>query len=224
MSDWTFIAQNALMTLWESFLLFVPKLVLALLIFIIGWFIAVAIGKIVSEILIRLKFNKIFEKGSWERILKKAELDVHPAEFIGGIIKWILIIVLLQIAVGVLDWKSFENMLADVVAYLPNVVVSALIFVVAVVIADILAKIVVVATEGARFSFAHLAGEIVRWSIWIFAILAVLHQLGIARYFMETIFVGIIGILVISLGLAFGLGGKDAAAECIEDIKRRIKK
>ena len=118
----------------------------------------------------------------------------------------------------------FADFLTSVVDYLGNVVVAALIFVVAVIVADILAKVIVATTESAKFEYSHLAGDIVRWSIWIFALLAILHQLGVAQPLVETLLSGIIGVFVISFGLAFGLGGKDAAADAIEAFRQKLRK
>ena len=221
--DWYSVTIEALQNLWQGFLAFIPNLIGAIIVFIIGWFIAGGIGKIVAEILNRLKFNQIFETGAWRKALEKAELKVNAAEFIGAIVKWILIIVFLMAAVEILGLAQFAGFLNSVLGYLDNVVVAALIFVVAVVVADILAKVMVATVEGARFEYSHVAGEIVRWSIWIFAILAILHQLGVAPPLIETLFTGLVAILVISVGIAFGLGGKDVAAEILQNLRKRLK-
>lgn len=221
--DWYEVTLEALKDLWQGFLAFIPNLIGAIIIFIIGWFIALGIGRLVTEILSRLKFNQIFETGAWRKALEKAELKVNAAEFIGAIVKWILIIVFLMAAVEILGLAQFAGFLNSVLGYLDNVVVAALIFVVAVVVADILAKVMVATVEGARFEYSHLAGEIIRWAIWIFAILAILHQLGIAPPLIETLFTGLVAILVISVGIAFGLGGKDMAAEILGTIRKRIR-
>lgn len=222
--DWYDTTWSALQNLWIGFFDFLPKLIGALIVFIIGWFIAVGIGKLISEILIRIKFNQLFEGGSWKKVLEKADVKVHPAEFIGTIIKWVILIVFLMAAVEILGFAVFADFLTSVVGYLGNVVVAALIFVVAVIVADILAKVIVAATDSARFEYSHIAGDIVRWSIWVFAILAILHQLGVAQPLVETLLSGIIGVFVISFGLAFGLGGKDAAADVIESFRQRLRK
>ena len=222
--DWTFATVEALGNLWQGLIQFVPSLIGALVVFIIGWFVAVGLGRLVSEVLQRIKFNQLFETSNWKKAMDKAELKISPAEFIGSIVKWVLIIVVLQVAVGILGLMGFEGVLSRVVGYLPNVVVAAFIFVVSVIIADIVAKVVVVATEGANFVYSHLGGEIVRWSIWIFAILIILHQLGVAPPLIESLFTGVVAFLVISFGLAFGLGGKDTAAEFLEDVRKKIKR
>ena len=160
--DWYAVTIGALAGLWQGFIGFIPSLIGALIVFIIGWFIAIGIGKLVSEILIRIKFNMIFESSGWRKALEKAEVKTSPSEFIGMIVKWILVIVFLMAAVEILGFVRFADFLTGVVGYLGNVVVAALIFVVAVILADILAKIIVATTESVKFEYSHLAGDIVR--------------------------------------------------------------
>lgn len=221
--DWIEITGLALVDLWQGFLNFIPSLIGAIIIFLFGWLIAIWAGRIVAGILRKLKFDKVFERGGWKEALEKAELKVDAAGFIGAIAKWILVIVFLQVAVGVLGLAAFAVFLRDVLAYLPNVIVAALIFVVTVIIVDIVEKIVRTGVEGIRVGYGQVVSAIVKWSIWVFAALAILHQLGIAPVFMETLFVGIVAMLTISFGLAFGLGGRETAAEILQDLRRKFK-
>lgn len=225
--SWASVTVDALQGLWRGFLDFIPELIGAVIVFLVGWFIAVGIGKLVTEILKKIRFNQIFEKGSWKDALEKAEIKVDPSEFIGAIFKWVLVIVFLLAAVDILGFSQFAVLLTKVLAYLPNVIVAALIFVVAVVIADIIEKIVRAALEGAKFAYAHLGGMIIKWAIWIFAILAILRQLLVVPALIDIFFGalvnGVVALFVISFGLAFGLGGKEVAAEILQDLKRKIK-
>ncbi len=208
---------------WESFLAFIPNLVGALLIFVIGWFFAVGVGKLTAGILTKLKFNSFFESESWVDAMDKADMELDISQFIGAVVKWILIIVVLWLSVDVLGFSQFANLMEEIVAYLPNVIVSALIFVVAVMVADFLSKIMVAATEKADFVHTGLAGAIVKWAIWLFAIFAILIQLGIASELLETLFEGLVYMVAIAGGLAFGLGGKDAAGEMIAKMKESLE-
>jgi len=221
--DWYSITYQALQGLWLGFVALVPKIIGALIVFIIGWFIAIGVGKLVTEILKQLKFNRIFEKGTWKDALEKAEFKVDASGFIGAIFKWALVIVFLLAAVEILGFVQFAAFLKSVLSYLPNVIVAALIFVVAVIIADITEKIVRAATEGVKVGYGNLVGAIVKWSIWIFAILAILIQLGIAKELITTLFTGLVALIVISMGIAFGLGGKDAAAEILADLRKKFR-
>ncbi len=202
---------------------FVPSLIGAIIVFVIGWFISIGVGKLITEILRKIKFNQIFEKGSWDEALAKADIKVDASGFIGAIIKWVLAIVFLLAAVEILGFMQFAIFLNGVLAYLPNVIVAALIFVVTVIVVDIVEKIVRVAVESIKIGYGQMVSAVIKWSIWIFAIMAILYQLGIARPFMETLFQGLVAMLVISLGIAFGLGGKDVAAELLQDLKKKLK-
>jgi len=221
--NWADITAQALQSLWQGFITFIPVLLGVIIVFVIGWFFAVLIGKIVTEILKRLKFNQIFEKGGWRAAMQKAEIKVDAAGFIGAIVKWVLIIAVLQVAVGILGWTDFAVLLGKVIDYLPNVIIAALIFVVAVVVADILQKVIVAAAESANFSYTKTAGAIVKWAIWIFAILAILRQLVIVPELVETLFSAIVYGVVATFVIAFGLGGKDMATEMLKDLKGKLE-
>lgn len=220
--DWTTITIQALQNSWQAFLVFFPKLIGALIIFVVGYFIALAVGKVISEVLIRLKFNKIFEKTGWREALEKAEIKVNPSEFVGTIFKWILVIIFLMVAVEILGFVQFANLLNKLIGWLPNLIVAIAIFVVAVVIADILDKIIRASVQKIGVKYVGLVGGIVRGAIYIFAGLAILVQLGVAKELIHTLIICFFGMIALALGLAFGLGGKDAAAQIIEDLRKKI--
>ena len=221
--DWYSVTIEALQNLWQAFIVFIPALIGAIIVFVIGWFISIGVGKLVTEILKKLRFNRIFEKGAWKEALAKAEFKVDAAGFVGVIFKWALVIVFLMAAVEILGLTEFAGFLKGVLGYLPNVVVASFIFVVAVIIADILEKIVRAAVESIRVGYGQVVGVIVRWSIWIFAILAILIQLKVAPTLIQTLFTGLVAVLVISAGIAFGLGGKEIATEILRDLHRKLK-
>lgn len=223
--DWIDIAKLEVQKLYQGFLGFVPKLIGALIVFGIGWIIAIAVGKVIAEILRKVKFNRVFEKGSWKPALEKAEIKIDVSGFIGAIFKWILIIVSLVAAARIFGFVQLSDFLTSVLGYLPNVIVAVLIFVVAVIIADILEKVVRTAVEGVKVGYGQLVGAIVRWSIWIFAILAILSELEIeaADWILDLMKIVIVG-LVAGLAIAFGLGGKEVAAELLQNLKRKLKR
>jgi hypothetical protein len=224
MTEFVQTTTQALAEVWGNMLVFLPTLLFAIVVFIVGWFIAIGIGALIAQVLTKLKFNKIVNKGNWKSALDKAEITVNPSEFIGGIIKWILVVTFLTWSVEILGSDQFAKFLGGVLAYLPNVIVAALIFVVTVVLVDIIEKLVKVSVEKTKIGYSQMASSIVRWAIWIFAILAILEQLGIARAFMQIIFSGIVAVLAISFGLAFGLGGKETASDILSGLRRKLKK
>jgi hypothetical protein len=224
MTNWIEIIEATFSGLWIGLLDFIPSLIIAILVFVAGWFIAIGSGRVIVEILKKLKVDKIFEKGSCKQILTKADLKVDVPRFIGAIVKWVLVIVFLMITVEILGLDEFAIFLKDILVYLPNVIIAALIFVIAVIIIDIVEKTVRVGVEGIKLGYGQIISTIIRWSLWIFVILAILHQLEVAPALMEILLFGIVAMLAISFGLAFGLGGKDVAAEILQDLKKKLKK
>ncbi|MBU4274250.1 hypothetical protein KKE19_00335 [Patescibacteria group bacterium] len=206
---------------------FIPQLVLAVVVFVIGYFIAVGIGRLVTEILKGLKFNRLFAKEGWQKAFEKADIKVDPSAFIGAIFKWVFVIVSLLITVDILNLVKFGELLRDILNYIPNVIIAVLIFVVGVIIADIVEKLVRATVEKMKVSYASLAAAIVRWTIWVFLVFMILDQLlpksDLVQVLYKGIVYGIVAAVAGSIAIAFGLGGKDAAAGAIEDLKRKIK-
>lgn len=222
LTEWYDITMQSLLNLWQVMVDFIPKLVGALVIFFIGWIVAIAVQKVVVEILKAIRFNQLFEKGSMKTAFEKAEVKVNASAFIGAIAKWILVFVFLLASVEVLGFVQFAEFLRDVLGYLPNVVIAVLMLAATAIIADIVEKIVRVGVEGAKVGYGNLAGAIVRWSIWIFAFLAILYQLRIVPELIQTLLTGVIALIVVAGGLAFGLGGKDIAAEMLRDLRKKL--
>jgi amino acid transporter len=109
-----------------------------------------------------------------------------------------------------------------VLLYLPHVIIAVLILILAAVVAEIVKKLVSGSARAAGSRHGNFAGTIAKWAIWIFAIMTVMTQLGIGADFVNTLFTGFVIALSIAFGLAFGLGGKDAAARTIEHIKNEM--
>jgi small-conductance mechanosensitive channel len=222
MVDWTGITILALQQAWQSIIEFLPLLIGAIIIFALGWIIAIWIGKLVAGILSKLRFDKLFEGAGWREAFEKAEIKVTPSDFIGAIVKWILIVVFLIVAADILGWTAFATLLAKLLSWVPNLVVSIAIFVVAVVVADILGKMVKASVKKMGVSLTNFVGSAVKWAIYIFAIFAILLQLGVASTIVNTLVVGFVATLAIAFGLAFGLGGKEAAARLIDEARNKL--
>lgn len=221
--DWSSVTVEALQGLWFGFLDFIPKLVGAIVVFIIGWFIAIWIARLVSEILKRLKFDKIFEKTKWDEALEKADIKVTMSGFISGLVKWILVIVFLLAAVEILGMSQFAFFLGDIVGWLPNLIVAVAIFVVAVIVSDFAEKLIKAVVGKMSVGYVNMTGSIVRWAIWIFAVFAILEQLQVASDIVQILVTGFVALIVLSGAIALGLGGKDLAREALEGLRNRTR-
>lgn len=220
---WSEVTLNALKDLWRGFIEFIPALIGALIIFIIGWFISVWIGKLVAGILKKIRIDRIFESPKWQQAFEEAGLKVGVSEFLGSLIKWILIIVFLLIAVQILGLHEFALFLEKIVNWLPNLIIAAAIFVVAVIIADYAEKLIKAIVGKMEVGYTKFLGISVKVAIWVLAIIAIFSQLGVAADIIQILTTGVIALIVITLGLAFGLGGKDLAKEILDNLKRKIR-
>lgn len=147
-------------------------------------------------------------------------MNLDSGAFIGGLVKWFVIVVFLVAAFDILGLTQVNLFLQQVViAYLPRVIVAALILLVGGVVGDVTERIVVTAAKSAEVRSAHFAGTIAKWAVWVFAILVALSQLGIAAAFSQTLFTGIVIAISLALGLSFGLGGQEAAGRFIERLR-----
>ena len=222
-ADWSPVIQPFL----QQLVIFIGRLILAIVVFIIGYLISIGIGRLIAEILKSVKFNRLFEKEGWKRALQRANVEVNPAEFVGVIFKWVFVIVSLLLAVDVLKLTSFAGFLTKVLDYIPNVIVAVLVFVVAIIISDIVEKVVRATVERLKVGYGYLAASIVRWAIWVFAFFLVLGQLLPNNTLVATLYngivYGIVGALALGIGLAIGLGGKDTAAKYISEMYTKIK-
>lgn len=223
LQTWGDVVVASLQEVWTGVANFLPLLIGALIVFVVGWVVAVAVGKLVEQIVDSLRVDKLLMKLSVHKVWERAGWKTDSGAFVGALVRWFLIVVFLLAAVNVLGLTQVSDFLRAVVLYLPNVVVAALIFVIAAVVADAVEKLVR-GSVGAMGYRGSLAGVVVRWSIWIFAAVAVLLQLGIATALVQTLVTGVVAVLVLAFGLAFGLGGKEAAADAIYKLRNELKK
>lgn len=219
---WTEVITSSLQNLWSAFIGFLPRFLGAIIVFLVGWLIAAVLAKLAAQIIRVLRIDQILEKIGFKRSLEKANLKLDSGKFIGELVRWFFIIVFLIAATDILNLSQVTEFLRDVLLYIPQVIVALLILLAAVLIANFLQKLVKASVEAAELKGANFLSAVTKWAILIFAILAALLQLGIVPALIQTIFTGFIAALAIAAGLAFGLGGKDLAAQILNRLKKDV--
>lgn len=224
LETWSAVLQGTFQDLWLGVIAFLPQLILALVIFIIGWAIGSLLGRVVSHIVGALKVDSLLKSARVDDVLKRGGFNLDSGRFVGALVEWFVIVVFLVASLQVLGLTQVNAFLQQVVLlYLPRVIVAVLILLVAVVIASAMQRVVVGAARAADIRSANFLGSVTKWAIWIFAVLMALFQLGIAAPFVQTLFTGVVVALSIAFGLAFGLGGQDAAAGFLAKVRAEIK-
>lgn len=220
---WGDVFSSSLTNLWYGFISFVPNLLGAIILFIIGWLVGSFVAKAITHLLDMLKLNKLFESAGVEGFMARAGLKLNASGFIGTIIKWFLIVVFLMASLEIIGLTQVNDFLREAVLYyLPKVIIAAFVLIIATVIADAMKKLVLASAKAANVKSANMLGSITLYAIWIFAFIIALAELGIASAFMQILFTGFIAALAIALGLAFGIGGKDVAAKILNKISNDV--
>ncbi|PIP86514.1 hypothetical protein COV42_01155 [Candidatus Campbellbacteria bacterium CG11_big_fil_rev_8_21_14_0_20_44_21] len=224
-NDYSEVLSQSFADLWSGVIGFLPELIVAAIIFIVGWLIGALFGRAVAQIVRSLKVDNALKGAGFEGAINRAGYKLDIGKFIGGLVKWFIIVVFLVAALDVLGLSQVNVFLQQVVLlFLPQVFVAVLILLVSVVIAEAVQHAVVGAARAAHMSSANFLGAVSRWAIWVFAILAALFQLGVAAAFVQTLFTGIVLAISLAVGLSFGLGGQEAAARYIERMKKEVSR
>lgn len=216
-ADWTDAVVTSLTDLWLRFIGFLPALIAALVVFFVGWAIAIAVGRLVEKILVVLRINQPFESiRGFKSATERAGLKLDIPRLIGEIVKWFLIIVTLLAATDILGLQDVSSFLTSVLLYIPNVVVAALILIIAVVLANFVYRTVLASVDAAGFTSGGIIAAISKWAIIVFALTAALLQLNVATQLIQTILTAFFAMVALGGGLAFGLGGKELAARWLK--------
>jgi hypothetical protein len=221
-STWSEVLSLSFKNLWLGVVGFVPNLVVAIVIVLLGWGMGVLLGRVVSQIIKAIKIDEALRKAGVENFLNKGGINLNSGSFLGGLVRWFIILVFLIGAFEVLHLSQVTMFLRDILNYLPQVIVAVLILIAAGLVADAMKKVVLSSAMTAEISSAGFLATITKWVIWVFAILVALSQLGIAAGFVQTIFTGLVVALSLGLGLAFGLGGQEVAGRAVEKMSKEM--
>lgn len=212
----------SLLGLGEKLVNFIPVFLGALLVFLAGWIVAIALGKLVEQVLRTLRIDKAIEKMGYGNKLEEVGIGPGVSSIIGGIVKWFFILVFLMAATDILHLVEVTSFLNSIILYIPNVAVAVVILSVVFLLGNFVYGIVKGSTRAAGVMSATLLATISKWSIIIFGIFAALIQLGIAPSLVSTIFIGVVAMLALAGGLAFGLGGKEEAQIILRKLREEI--
>lgn len=219
---WGDTVVASLQNLWALVLTFLPNLVVSLIVVIVGWVVAAALGRVVWQIVAAVHVDQLLEKLNFKRALERAGLKLNTGKFLGELVKWFLILVFFMAATDILGLNEVTGFLQLVISYIPNIIVAVLILLAGAAIANFMQKLVRAGADSAELVHAGFVGSVAKWSILIFALFAALDQLGVARNFIITLLQGFVAMIAIAGGLAFGLGGQNAARSFIDKLRDEI--
>lgn len=195
--------QAGIENAWSNVATFVPKLLAALVILLVGYFVAKVIASILNKVLERVVFDRVVERGGVRQVLARSKYD--PSDILAKLVFWTVMLLVLQLAFGVFGANPVSDLLSGLIAYLPNVFVAILILVIAAAIAkavtDLLSNLLS-SVQGGQM-LAKGAGI----AILVFAVFAALDQLQIAPRIVTGLWYALLAAVVGSVIVAVGGGG-----------------
>jgi len=203
--------QNALSTLFS----FLPQLVGALVILIIGYIVAKILQAVVDRVLQGIGFDGWMERGGIKQFFDRAQTSYTPATVLGRLVFWFVFIIALTMAADALGIPQVSAVLGQLIAYIPSIIAAVLILVLAALLANFISGIV----RGATGS--GILASVAQYAIIIYAVFAALTELGIAVQLTAPTFLIVLGAVALAAAIAFGLGGREVAQDIIQKAYNR---
>ena len=203
--------QNALST----FLSFLPQLVGAVVILIVGYIVAKVLQAVVGRVLQGIGFENWMEKGGIKQFFDRAETNQTPVSILGQLVFWFVFIIALTMAADALGISQVSVILGQLIAFIPSIIAAILILILAALLANFVSGIV----RGATGS--NVLASVAQYAIIVYAAFAALTQLGIAVQLTANTFLILLGGVALAAALAFGLGGRDLARDVLQKAYNR---
>lgn len=204
---------------WKSFVTFLPILFGGLLILLIGLIVANVLKSILITLFSFLKLERLFQG---TKAIEKGEIKLWE-DVIAEIVRWTVIILFLIPTLQVWGLSEATTVLNQILFYIPNVVIAVVIGFVGLVSSNLVANVVRRTIKTLGSTTANTLAVFTKSVIVFFTILVVLNQLGVAQDIIRILLTGIIGMLALAGGLAFGLGGKDMARDLLSELTKKVK-
>ena len=217
------ITGKAFESLWLKVAGFVPNFIAAIVVFFVGWLLAILAGKIIWHIVQFIQLDRGLESVGFKKIWERSGYKLDTGKFFYELVKWFVIVGFLTIATEILGLDKVTEFLGSVLSYLPNVAVAAFILIIGILVANFAEHAVRSSLKVAELHSANFLGSVTRWAILVFALLAALDRLEVLNYLFPTAIIALFAALALAFGLAFGLGGRDHADEWLTNWKKHIK-
>lgn len=222
MPQYVDVLRSAFIELWAGIVLFVPKLLFAIIVFLLGLIIAGILNKVVVRLAEVLHIDELIKKLELDLVFNRAGLKLDVGKALGWLVKWFVIIFALIAAADVLEWDQVTQFLGTIVAYIPNVLISVIILLVGMLLANFVQEVIKSALEAAKMHTACFLAGLARWAIIVFSFMAALVQLGIAQSLIQVLFTGFVAMIALAGGLAFGLGGREYASRILNQLSKDL--
>jgi hypothetical protein len=201
----------------QEIIVFLPKILTALLILLIGAGVAKLLRKGVIKFFEAIKVSTAVQNTPIEHFLKNAELTTKLEEIFGSLVYWLLMLIVVHTAVSVLGLTSLSFILERILVYLPHIISSVIILFIGILLSGLVESLVKGSIRSIDGKSARLLGKISSYLVLVLTVMMAVSELGIATEFIKILFIGFVGFLTLALGLSFGLGGQYVVRKILEE-------
>lgn len=221
--NWLNVLRASIQELWITVANFLPSLIGALVVFIVGLIVAAVLERVAERLIFYVRLDTLLKKAGLEAIVERAHMKLNSGHVVGKLVYWFFVLAFLLAASDILGFFTLSAFLRDVLSYAPQVLVAMLILLAAFVLANFLRGLVRASVMSANLHGAKGLGMLTWWVVIIFGLLTALVQLGVAVSIINTLITGLIAMISLAGGLAFGLGGKELAAKWLQKLENEIE-
>ncbi|MAF14051.1 MAG: hypothetical protein CMI53_04140 [Parcubacteria group bacterium] len=221
LTDWGEVLTTSFTEIWFDFVSLVPSILIAIIVFVVGLIIAKSVGKLFATVAQRIYVDKAIETTGLKGILAKVGFKMEISDALGELIKWFLYVVVLVATADILNLNQISEFLQAVVLYIPNVIISVVILIVGIIVSNFIHTLVKETSVAAKLSAAEMLADVAKWAIMIFTFMAALIQLRVATSLIQILFTGLVFMVSLAGGIAFGFGGKDRAAKVLDKLIKK---
>lgn len=219
--DLSISVSSVVLNSLSAFIGFLPALIGGLIVLLLGLLIAAIVYRVIMGLLKSVQLEKFLARYG---VVKLEGREIEWAEILAELSRWVIIIMFLIPAMQAWRLNAVTTVLNRVILYIPNVIVAVVLAMVGLVFAKLGYRISYGASRSLGKDTAHTVGLVAQWSIVVFVAFLVLHQLGVAQELLRILFAGVVAMVAIAGGLAFGLGGQSTARSILETLLDRFKK
>jgi mechanosensitive ion channel-like protein len=215
-TDWSEAVLTSLAGAMALFFAAIPKVLAFAIILVVGWLLSSLVARAVQALLRRMRFNDLSARSGFGAFVANVGVHTDPAGFLAIVAKWFIRLIVLVVAFDALGLPAVSDVLRQLLLWLPNLAVAIVVLIIGGLLANAAAGMLRGATLSAGFRHPELIANVARVAVWIFAIIVAVNQLGIAQTLVNTLFMGAVALVVLALGLSFGLGGREVAGRLLE--------
>ena len=224
-NDYPTVVQSSITNLYDQVIMYLPNIIAALIVLLVGWAIGLFLGNIIKRGLVAIGIDGLGDQLGLKRLGERSGRSIRISAIVQWIIKWFFILASIIAASDILGLDTVSNFFySDVLGYAAHAIIATAILPLGFLAANFFSNLVEGTVRAGGFESSRMLGSIARWSITVFAVIAALSELQIAQSFLNDLFRAIVAMMAIAGGLAFGLGGQDHAKKVLDYVQRGINK